>query len=85
MSKGNNNLMFFMQSSQQSLSCGLRLKSIYLYLDMPRSAKGSQECRESINACTIINTSLASTAQAALVQPQPWERFETLGRAHRDV
>lgn len=64
----NNNLVLFMQSSQQSLSCGLRLESIYLYLDMPCSINGSQEHRGSINTCTIINTSLASTAQAALVQ-----------------
>lgn len=57
-----------MQSSEQSLPCGLRLESIYLYLALPRSAEGSQEHRESINTRTIIKGSLASTAQPR----QPW-------------
>lgn len=78
-SKKNNNLVPFMQSLQEPLSCSLRLKWNYPCLDMLHSVERSQEYRESGNTCTIINNCLASTAEPALVQHVLWPSQQALG------
>lgn len=67
-SKGSNNLVPYMRSPWKSVSCGLRPKSVYLYLDMPYSVNRRQEQRDSRNTCTVINSILISTEQPDPVQ-----------------